>query len=155
MIKDIKPDLLIAHPPCTFLSYVGWRWHKTDATRMDKTLAAVKFFMQILDCGVEKICIENPQGYICKIVPPSQKIEPFLFGSGERKRTYLWLKNLPPLFFTLHNTLGEKPSKYFLRKTGPKAGQKVGMYFTNRLTGGHARSKFFPEIAKAMADQWG
>ena len=94
VIKD-RWDLMIAHPPCTYLSYAGKAsWN--DPGRKGKRDKAMEFFLKLWEAPIEKICIENPQGYPCEFIKPMQKINPFDFGDPERKRVLLWLKNLPP-----------------------------------------------------------
>ena len=141
-------DLMIAHPPCTYLSYAGTR-HWDNPGRAEKREKAMKFFLALANAPIEKICIENPLGYPSKAFRKyDQIINPFQFGHPERKRTCLWLKNLPLLIST-EIVEPEKPHSVD-KTTGHKR------YFTD---GKHRkainRSKTFPKIAKAMAKQWG
>ena len=108
------------------------------------------FFMEFINAPIEKICVENPLGYPEKAYrKPSQTIQPFYFGDNERKRTCLWLKNLPPLMFT---GLLENPKPKFFLSTNGKA-----IHFTEgvKRNKSHERSRTFPGIAAAMAMQWG
>jgi len=100
VIKQGNWDMLIAHPPCTYLSYAGARWNKV-AGRTDEQQKAILFFYLLLHSNIEKICLENPRGLAAKLIrKPDDIIEPYEFGHRVSKRTYLWLKNLPPLMRT-------------------------------------------------------
>ena len=106
MLK-IKWDLIIAHPPCTYITNAGAvRLLNKDHTirdheRYEKAKAAVQFFMRFYEGGCEKICIENPAPIKMLGLPKySQIIEPYMFGDPWKKRTCLWLKGLPPLIMT-------------------------------------------------------
>jgi hypothetical protein len=93
-------DLMIAHPPCTYLARVGAP-HMHKPGRKEAREEAMAFFMALWNAPIERICIENPEGYPRRAFrAPDQVINPFEFGHGERKKTLLWLKNLPPLFAT-------------------------------------------------------
>lgn len=142
-------DLLIAHPPCTYLSYAGLgRWNKPG--RAEQREEAMMFFMQFINAPIKKIAVENPRGYPQKAYrKPDQVIQPFYFGHDARKLTCLWLKNLPPLWFT---GVRETPKPVFVDGSGK------ARHFTDALTGKdrqHERSRTFPGIAQAMAEQWG
>jgi len=143
-------DFMIAHPPCTFLSYAGMgSWNKPG--RAEKRQEAFEFFMKFINAPIEKICVENPLGYPEKAYrKPDQTIQPFYFMENARKRTCLWLKNLPPLWFTGYR---ENPKPlYFDRTTGH------ARYFTDATNGKnrqHERSRTFLGVAEAMAEQWG
>ena len=97
-----KPwDLIIAHPPCTYLTLAGNKWFKPEfASRFPERLKqreeAIAFFMQFANADCERIAIENPVGIMSSIWrKPDQYIEPFYFGDPEKKKTGLWLKGLP------------------------------------------------------------
>ena len=96
-------DLLIAHPPCTYLAVSGARWFKD---RKREQADAITFFMNLVDAEIPKIAIENPIGIMStEYRKPDQIIHPWQFGHGETKATCLWLKNLPkPVSYT-HLTL--------------------------------------------------
>ncbi|MGH2642359.1 MAG: hypothetical protein ACRDE2_00295 [Chitinophagaceae bacterium] len=157
-------DLMIAHPPCTYLSYVGTQ-HWSDIERTKNRIKAANFFMTLYDAKIKYICVENPRGIMSKIFrKPDQEIDPFYFGDPFLKRTDLWLKNLPPLKYSLLNTLFEertscerpKPEVIQIRK---KTGKIKNRYWMDNITSpafknAKLRSKSFPAIAKAMADQW-
>jgi site-specific DNA-cytosine methylase len=133
-------DLLIAFPPCTYLCFAGIRWNVNNPERQAKTHHAVNFVRSIMDCGVEKICIENPVGVISKNIRKfDQMIHPWQFGHGEEKKTCLWLKNLPLL--TPTNVVEGRVQKMFNMAPSPDRAK--------------LRSKTYPGIAAAMAEQWG
>lgn len=166
-----KWDLIIAHPPCTFLSCAGTRHLSLRVTpaekvveRMWKVAESAVFFMQIACADCERIAIENPVGYMSRLWrKQDQIIEPYFFAESEkdivnyqRKKTCLWLKNMKPLCRT-SNLEPPKPYRY------TKSGKAV--YFVDahgKIPGlecdkNHqkARSKTFPGVARAMAEQWG
>lgn len=129
-------DLLIAHPPCTHLSVSGNRWYAGTQERRD----AVEFFRYFLDAPVSRIAVENPVGVISReIRKPDQYIQPWQFGHGETKKTGLWLKNLPPL-----------------EPTDIVDGREQRVWrMPPSETRARDRSRTYPGIASAMADQWG
>lgn len=131
-------DLMIAHPPCQYLSRVGARWFKNDASRWDRALEGFYFFMQMIEAPIPMIAVENGYGLTWQWYrKPDQIVEPYWFGHDVTKATGLWLKNLPPLMATMvHND----PLVNW-------AGRKAHT--------GKSRSKFWTGIAAAMANQWG
>jgi len=134
---DKSWDLMIAHPPCTHLAVSGARWFKD---RVEEQKKAVKFFMDLVNAPVDKICIENPVGIMSRLYrKPDQYIQPWQFGHGETKKTCLWLKNLPLLQPT--NIVKGRENK--IHKMAPSK---------NRWKN---RSRTFYGIARAMAEQWG
>jgi hypothetical protein len=149
-------DLMIAHPPCTYLSYAAMHcWN--DKGRGEKRHLAMAFFMKLYDSNIEKVCIENPKGYPCQAFrKPDQIIQPYYFGEPHQKTTCLWLKNLLPLEFHIEDdlfgnkTACNKPEPIYRDKT---TGHR--RYFTDAHHGDHIRSKSFSSIAQTMADQWG
>lgn len=93
-------DLMIAHPPCTYLAVCGARWIK-ERNRQEDQEKALQFVLDLMKAPIEMIAIENPVGVISsRIRRPNQYIQPYLFGHDETKKTGLWLKNLPPLLAT-------------------------------------------------------
>lgn len=129
-------DMMIAHPPCTFLSYAGARWFNQPG-RMDKAREAANFVLELWNAPIPRIAIENPRGLLSKWWRYSdQVIQPYYFGEPATKETHLWLKNIPPLLYTY---IHSDP-------------------FINWTEFGHRsakeRSKTFVGIAKAMAWQW-
>jgi hypothetical protein len=91
-------DLMIAHPPCTYLCSSGLHWNKRRPERAQQTEAALDFVRQLLDAPIARIALENPIGCIStRIRKPDQTIQPWQFGHDASKATCLWLKGLPPL----------------------------------------------------------
>lgn len=157
-------DLMIAHPPCTYLSFVGNRWFNENRygpkaiERKKLRHDAMQFFNSLYTAPIDKICIENPRGYPMQIYKYSQIIQPYYFGDECSKTTLIWLKNLPCLKYSHEDNLFEK-------RTVVGKG-KMNYYGSELLFGTHTlsmpkeeraklRSKTFPGIAKAMAEQWG
>ena len=152
-----KWDLIIAHPPCTYMSKAGARFMYLTAgnvnqERLEKALQAKEFFMQFVNADCDKICIENPIGYPnTHYRKPNQIIQPWQFGHPFTKATCLWLKGLEPLkpFVT------EKPQNcksYAWETMIDERGKTISW---NSELSRKLRSKTFDGIAKAMAEQWG
>lgn len=142
-------DMMIAHPPCTYLCSSGLHWNKRRPGREQETEKALQFVEMLMDAPIDKIAIENPIGCISsRIRKPNQIIQPYQYGHPESKATCLWLKNLPELKPTNILTLPE--SGRWNNQTA--SGQ-------NKLTPGPnrwaERSKTYQGIAQAMAEQWG
>ncbi len=143
-----KYDMMIAHPPCTHLAVSGAR-HFKEKIADGRQQEAIDFFMKLINAPIEKIVVENP---VCimssKYKKPSQIIQPWQFGDEAQKTTCLWIKNLPLL--TPTKIVGKGEFTTF------SSGKKMATWFN---VGGKERStlrsKTFPGIAKAMADQWG
>ena len=163
--QDVLPilseswDMIIAFPPCTHLTNAGaCRWKEKQ--RSGEQEAAIKFFMEFANCGCPKIAIENPLGIMSTVYrKPDQIIQPYYFGDEARKRTCLWLRGLPKL--TPTNIVGQGELYEITRKSGPRAGRKyVAPAWYQALSRlppdirSRLRSKTFPGIAKAMAEQW-
>ena len=155
-------DMMIAHPPCTYLSYAATSsWNKSG--RLLKRLDALNFFAQLWLAPIDKICIENPMGCASPTIAKySQVIQPYFFGDTESKRTCLWLKNLPLLQHTPVTNMFEKathvkPKIYAYYMKGKKKGKPIygNDYLKFSEDRGKIRSKTFPGIAQSMADQWG
>lgn len=132
-------DLLIAFPPCTHLAVSGARWF--PAKRADgRQQAALDFVRRIMDAPVERIAIENPVSIISSAIrKPDQTIQPWQFGHGETKRTCLWLKGLPLL--TPTNIVEGREARVWRLPPSEDRWKE--------------RSKTYPGIAAAMAEQWG
>ena len=149
-------DMIIAFPPCTYLTNAGarhlWKGHKLNKSRYVKGLAAKEFFMQIYNAKCDKIAIENPTpSRIYELPENTQVIQPYQFGHPFTKRTQLWLKGLPKL----EPTNIVEPERTFC-PSGSYSGKHNEMHkgiFTKDRA--RQRSKTFPGIAKAMAEQWG
>ena len=159
MHEVCKWDLLIAHPPCTYLTVTGNRWFNVERygdaalKRLANRHEALNFFMKFALSDIPKIAIENPVGHMSTAWrKPDQIIHPYMFGDPARKATCLWLKGLPKLTPTdmvepviIHYKNGngtDNPWHMETMKLPPKERA-------------NARSKTFPGIAKAMAEQWG
>lgn len=156
-------DLLIAHPPCTYLCNSGWHWTTRDGTgeRLAKAHDALRFFETLHGLDIPKICIENPvPGPLLRKAfgRPDQYIQPYYYGDDASKRTGLWLKGLPKLSIPseeewIQPRTVERDGKTYRRWSNQTdSGQ-------NRLppsqTRGHERSRTYEGIARAFADQWG
>lgn len=149
-------DLLIAHPPCTYLSNAGarhlWKGHELQADRVMLGIQSRDLFMQFLWSSIPLICVENPVPSKVFCLPQyTQSIQPYMFGHPYTKKTCLWLKGLPPLKSTniVKPVATWCPSGSYSHKHGE---QHKGMFTTDRAK---SRAKTFPGIANAMAEQWG
>jgi len=153
-----KWDLLIGHPPCTYLSYVYTGKNRYSIERLQNKIHAYQFFLDLWNAPIEHICLENPMGYIHSgLLPCSQIIEPYYLGDPYKKKTCLWLKNLPLLQYSKEDTLFEKktavePTHTFTNCT-PKSRRKLPSIL-NAFESGKNKSKFHMGIASAMAAQW-
>lgn len=149
-------DLMIAHPPCTFLTSAGARWnyhpedsdlpfherrpHPSYPNRRQDQKDALDFVNLLMNANIGKIAIENPIGIIStNIRKPEQVIQPWMFGHGETKATCLWLKNLPPLSPT--EIVEGRESRIHMMGESKNRWKE--------------RSRTYLGIAQAMADQWG
>lgn len=145
-------DLMIAHPPCTYLTNAGVTWLHRDPDRWALLDEAAKFFRKLLEAPVKQVCIENPimHKYAKERiggVKQSQVIQPWMFGHTEQKATCLWLKNLPCLIET--NNVKEEMMKL------PKRERERLHYLPPSPDRWKIRSTTYKGIAEAMADQWG
>ncbi len=139
-------DMMIAHPPCTHLSVSGARWFTEGKKPIHLREDALDFVRKLMDAPIEKIAIENPVSVIgSRIRKSDQTINPYQFGHLEQKRTCLWLKNLPKLKET--NNVKEEMMKL-------PVSQRERIHWLGSGKG-KERSKFYPGIAEAMANQWG
>jgi hypothetical protein len=143
-------DLMVAHPPCTYLSRAGARWWKNPERQILADEAA-DFVFRLRDANIEKIAIENPIGQLNKRWRyPDQTIQPYQFGHPFSKATCLWLKNLPPLFPT------DILSEYVpLIRSNVTATKRAGKPQRGIMSGGIATARTFTGVAEAMASQWG
>ena len=144
-------DMMIAHPPCTYLAVSGARWMYNDdgsrnEDRWQKQVQALDFVQKLMDAPIEKIAIENPISVIStQIRKPDQIIQPWMFGDEATKTTCLWLKNLPPL--TPTDIVGK--GEFYISPSGKKLPR---WYSDNKNP--KSRSKTFKGIANAIANQW-
>lgn len=149
---NLSWDIIIAFPPCTFLSFAGNKY-LNDPGRLESRLAARDFFMKFVNAPCEHIAIENPLGWMSVYYrPPDQIVHPFYFGDPFLKRTCLWLKNLPCLYST---NLLPKPDPVYVQKNGKKR------YWVDTVSSSSSsldrqkiRSRTFPGVAAAMAFQF-
>lgn len=149
-------DMMIAHPPCTYLSYAGIRhWNTPD--RLYKRIAALEFFAKLWTAPIEKICIENPKGCASPTIAKySQEIQPYYFGDQQYKTTWLWLKNLPKLIHSPVKTLfDEKTHTALPVPITIEASGKKRHFAESGTRDPQKRSVTFQGIADAMAEQWG
>lgn len=160
-----KWDLIIAHPPCTYLTVTGNRWFNVEryGKKALKRIAdrdeAAKFFMKIANASCDKIAIENPIGYMSTYYrKPEQIIHPYYFAESqddvncERKATCLWLKGLEPLKYEIRF---EPRVVHYKNGKGTDSPWHINTMSLPPAERAKARSKTFPGIAKAMAEQWG
>lgn len=137
IIRNHRWDMMIAHPPCTYLAVSGARWWKG---REQEQIDALDFVLELMNCHIPKVALENPIGRISSAFrKPDQIIQPWQFGHGETKATCLWLKNLPKLAPT--NVVSGREARVHKEPPGP-----------NRWKN---RSRTYQGIADAMAEQWG
>lgn len=132
-------DLIIVHPPCTYLAVCGNRYYAGT----DKRIRAIDWTMDLWERILQSstmACMENPVGVLSTAFrPPDQYIQPWQFGHGETKKTGLWLYNLPKLVPT--NIVEGRETRIWYMSPSPDRGKE--------------RSRFYPGIAEAMATQWG
>jgi hypothetical protein len=150
-------DLMIAHPPCTYLSASGMHWTKRGLRDPALTEQALEFVQALMDAPIPRIAVENPVSVISsRIRKPDQIVNPYQFGDDASKKTCLWLKNLPKLADTRY----VKP-RLVVDKDG-----KIRQRWANQTDSGQnkltpsddrwkERSRTYNGIASAMADQWG
>lgn len=154
-----KWDILIAHPPCTYLTVTGNRWFNVEKygdkalQRIKDREAAAEFFMKIAEADCDRIAIENPVGYMSTYYrKPDQIIHPYMFGDPFEKITCLWLKGIELLKPT--NVVKPPERKRFA------SGNTMPEWYASawnlpKEERARLRSKTFPGIAEAMAEQWG
>lgn len=159
-LLKMKWDMIIAFPPCTYLTNAGisnfsqkWATDEYREWRREQLKDAERFFLAIAGADCDKIAIENPVGYMnTHYRKPDQIIHPYWFGHEVNKPTCLWLKGLPPLFATEIVPRGE------MTTWGKKNPKKVSVWYKSETRKGantsKNRSKTFPGIARAMAEQW-
>ena len=158
LLKE-KWDMIIAFPPCTYLTVTGNRWFNVERygdsaiQRIKDREEAIKFFMLFANADCDRIAIENPVGIMSSTYrKPNQIINPWQFGDPYEKKTCLWLKGLPELKPT--NIVDIPPRKQF------DSGKSMPAWYAEawhlpKEERAKLRSKTFPGIAKAMAEQWG
>lgn len=156
VIQSKRWDLMVAHPPCTYFSRAGIQFLHKQPDRMEKLVDAFRFVKALWNSGVPLIALENPVGWLnTNWLKPSQIFHPWYFGDGEMKETCLWLKGLSRLNGNLEIAMNRKahhpkPEKSRIGSDG----KMKNKYFMQRAGNAKARSKTFPGIARAMAEQW-
>jgi len=159
-----KYELMIAHPPCTYLAVSGARWlYNKDGTknqeRWNNQEEGLNFVRKLLNAPIKHIALENPISVISSYIrKPDQIVQPYMFGDEAQKSTCLWLKNLPLLKPT--NIVGKGEFIEFISKDGKKKRQPKWYFeaLKNAKTTEERRtlrSKTFTGMAKAFAEQWG
>ena len=151
---DEKWDLIIAHPPCTYLSNAGARWlyagGELNAERYKKGLDGKKFFMAMLNADCTRVAVENPiPSSIYDLPKYNQVIQPYQFGEPWSKKTCLWLKGLEPLKPTQNLPKEQRTQGIWKANFGGK------QYAWNSSEVAKLRSRTPVGVAKAMAEQWG
>ena len=166
---DVRPllrepwDLVIAHPPCTYLSHLNVLYgHNKKPHFAERMAQAIEFFLLCLNANSPHSVVENPTMLTAArlvIGEPDDVVQPYQFGDWAKKRTCLWLRNVPPLMRTY---IGSGPSSVTLRSALKRAGDNSTNAGTTdpadhrgRKHRNSERSRFWPGIAAAMAKQWG
>lgn len=151
-------DLVIAHPPCTYLTVSANKWLRDQPPRKSGALVggarrmavedAVRFFMACYEANAPAVCVENPIGIMGKrFRAPDQIVQPWMFGHGETKATCLWLRGLPPLDRT------HRPADLYCAPEPEEREQRLH-FLPPGPDRWKERSRTFSGIAAAMADQW-
>ena len=158
-------DLMVAHPPCTFLSVSGARhlYNKDGSKNLERyqnQCEALDFVEKLMSCDIPRIAIENPVSVISsQIRKPDQIVQPWMFGDSASKTTCLWLKNLPKLVAT--NVVDKGEFKEWIDKKTGKMKRQATWYYDALINAKSPeerrslRSKTFKGIAQAIASQWG
>lgn len=143
-------DLMVAHPPCTYMTNAGVCWLHKDPSRWDRLAEAAEFFKLLYHADVKRVCVENPimHKYARELVGVSyaQVVQPWMFGHTEQKATCLWLKGLPALVGT-NNVKAEMMAL-------PHRERNRMHYLPPSKDRWKLRSKTYDGIAQAMAEQW-
>lgn len=157
-VLDMGWDLMIAHPPCRYLTFAGVRhWNAPGREQLREESA--EFFMRLVNAPIPKIAVENPVGEMNRRYrKPDQIIHPWMFGDSAYKKTCLWLKRLPPLFWSkdpMFNTTAPLPEPVSIDPPDARNPNKKRWFTDGSTRDPHERSRTFQGIARAMADQWG
>lgn len=139
-------DLVIAHPPCTYLANSGVRWLHSDPSRWEKMREGAQFFLACLNANSPKVAVENPvmHKYAREAIGGLRQkftVQPWQFGDPAKKRTCFWTKGLSPLVPTSDMTADQAIAECHLASPGPDRWKD--------------RSRTYPGIAAAIASQWG
>lgn len=141
-VSRLQPDLAIFHPPCTFLCNAQLFKCVPGSLRYCQQQAAIKTVRRLWALPIPMICIENPKGILSRVFrPPDQILYPYWFGDPYKKDICFWLKNLSPLIATNYSVLRKSMSNH------------VNGRMSQELKS-HIKSKFFPGLSSAMANQW-
>jgi len=164
IIGDVLPhltdgwDLMIGHPPCDHLASSGARWF-AEKRADGRQAAGIAFFRMLADAPIPRVCIENPVGIMSNLYrKPSQIIQPWQHGHAETKTTCLWLRGLPllqPSNVVEPDYMRRPDGEYYRDKKGKRYSRVH--FLSGRMNGDirwKARSRTYPGIAKAMAEQW-
>lgn len=159
---DGKWDMIIAHPPCTYLTVTGNRWFNierygdTAVQRHKEREKAIAFFMEFVNADCEKTAIENPIGCMSKVYrKPNQIIQPWQFGHPTTKATCLWIKGMQNLAPTNIVEVDTSDVYEYVAANGKIKHDSRSRSRCSKEDRAKHRSKTFPGIAKAMAEQWG
>ena len=145
-------DLMVAHPPCTYLCGMGIWWNHKRPERWTQTHQAAEFVRFLWDAPIPRIAIENPVGWLnSNWQKPAQVVHPWMFGHEANKPTCLWLKNLPPLQPTNLVSKGE----FYIKANGQRMSKWSHITSGTRAERWKIAAATFPGIAQAMAEQWG
>jgi hypothetical protein len=150
-------DLILAFPPCTHLASSGARWF-AEKRRDGRQAAALEFFMAIAGADAPRLCIENPVGIVSNFWrKPDQIIQPWQFGHPETKATCLWLRGLAPLRATraVEPDYMRRPDGSYYRDKKGKRYSRIHFASGRQPDRARLRSRTYPGIAAAMAEQWG
>lgn len=151
--KNWEWDMVIAHPPCTYLCGMGIWWNHKRPERWHLTHAALAFVKALWACPAPRMALENPIGYLSKNwQKPTQIINPWQFGHEANKPTCLWLRGLPALVPTQIVGKGE----FYTKANGARMSKWSHVTSgTRKVDRAAIASRTFPGIAAAMATQWG
>ena len=149
-VLDVNWDMMIAFPPCTYLTTTANRSFLNNPGRWEKRLDAMWFIYKLMNADIENICIENPKGVISShIRKPDQYIQPYEHGHTDSKMTGLWLKNLP-----LIKPTNIVEPEWMIAPSGKRM-SKIHWYNGGSKKSVRIRSITYQGIADAMAEQWG
>ena len=155
-LAHVPWDLMICHPPCTYLASSGLHWNHRRPERAAQTEAAIAFALELWDAPIKRVCMENPQGRLGPVMRESrahirQTIQPYQFGEDASKATVLYLRGLPklrPTAIVEPRIVNGKPRWANQTDSGQN---KLGPSETRSAD----RARTYPGIARAMAEQWG
>lgn len=150
-------DMMIAFPPCTHLAVSGAAWFE-EKRKDGRQQQGIEFFMNVTNAPIVFKAVENPVGIMSNLYrKPDQIIQPYYFGDEAQKTTCLWLENLPPLFHAAEPDLFNSTVTHVSKgeMVTYSSGTVMPKWYADAWGDGKTRSKTFPGIARAMAEQWG